>query len=357
MLAPLLYSCQSEDVKHDQAQPETPAYKPITVKATLPSDDIQSRAQITYGNQNEDYEIFMWNEDDEIFLYNISDLENNKDEACFPIGKISGQSAEFSFKPSDCGHATTFSFSKGDTLLALYGETERVKFYGDPRRIVSLVVGMEANKPQYIEKNPTDDNLSYMKDNLKMYDIVVAEDDDVLPDLNFRHLSAILRVTVRNKSGEDVYPTKLEFDYPGTDTFYNTTLYFSVDNTSDGCVLRDYTNKELCDGSEPFTSNVGTTINGKSGTIDAGGSIPNGESYELYLSAVPRLNNDRKGSSLTIDLIESHVTENPFRLTIDGFDAIIKPGLRYWFDVTLLPDRKMVLTRSLSEDSSEDSNE
>ena len=71
------------------------------------------------------------------------------------------------------------------------------------------------------------------------------------------------------------------------------------------------------------------------------------------MSAVPRLNNDRKGNSLTIDLIENHVTKNPFRLTIDGFDAIIKPGLRYWFDVTLLPDNKMVLTRSLSEGSNE----
>lgn len=368
LLAPLFYACQSEEILPEQTQPEIPVHKTIKVRASVPSDDVTSRAQITYGNPNEDYETFMWNEEDWFNLINITRLSD-----C-PFGLQleevgiynDGKTADFeSYSKVD----SSFVIKKGDILLAVYGEITREykkdengngvkdengKFLFDERNIITIGLGAEANKPQYIARTPAVDScLSFMKDNLKMYAIVTAEKDDVVPDLYFKHLSAIMRVTVHNKSGNDVYPTKMEFHYPETQSFYNTTLYVSVDTTSADYGLIAYTSDDLYKGSDPFTSDIGTTINGKSGTYDTGESILAGETYDLYMSAIPIFNNDKKGSSLTIDLIANHITENPYSLTIDGFDKVIKPGLRYWFDVTLLPDNNMVLTKSLQTEANE----
>lgn len=355
MLLPLLYACQSEE----PVKTENPKHK-ITVKAYLP-DSEGSRAQITYGNPDKEIgETFMWEEpregvdSEEIFIYNTSNLDDNPTEASFILQKTNGKEAEFEFVPSISGHATSFTCKSGDTLLVTHGEGHIVYYkntagevHYDERKIIILGLGTEENKPQYIENNPDNTTLSYMKDNLKMYAIVKVEEDDKVPEIHFRHLSAIMRVTLRNATGKDLYPTKLEFKYPGTESFFNTTLYCSVDNnSSNGSGLIVYDDDEFFKGSKVYTDTIGTTINGKTGTDDAGESIPDGKSYELYLSTVPRIGNDSYGDELTISLIISHDTNNPYRVTLnpfknpDGTPVIITAGKRYWFDLTAVGDNK-----------------
>lgn len=203
----------------------------------------------------------------------------------------------------------------------------------DDRDVFTIGVGTEENKPQYVVENPNDASLSYMKANLKMYDIVTAVEDDKIPDLHFRHLSAIMRVSLRNETDKYIYPTKLEFKYPGTHSFFNTTLYCSVDTTlSSG--LKVYTENEFFNGSDPYTDNIGTTINGKNNTTDIGDSIAPGKTYDLYISTVPKIDNEATGNSLTIDLIKRHNTKRPYTITLDGFNVPIKAGKRYWFNLT-----------------------
>ena len=344
LLLPLLFGCQSEEL-----QDNTAAVKQYVVKASLP-DSNRSRIQLTYGSQNEDEEPVMWVDRDWITVFNLSRLEE-----C-PFGlqletvaeNIHGNDAIFE---SHIGLTNDdrdqLTVKAGDVLLVTFGETLRKydtdSINLDPRNIFTLVVGAEANKPQILKDIPKDESLKYMKDNLKMYDIVVADQDEVIPDIHFKHLSAIMRITLNNASGTDLFPTKLEFKYPNTNSFFNTTMYFSVN--MDDHSLQIYDGDEFYKkGSTPYTDNIGTTVNAKDNTADKGGVIRNGESYELYLSAVPVLNNTSAGESLTISLIVTHDTDYPYNITLDGFDLPIVAGKRYWFDLTATPEGTLMLT-------------
>lgn len=359
----LLCSCQTEAPQENTTQGRI-----ITVRAMLPgSDDTRgyisfgnpehnTRAQITYGNPNPDKEIFMWDmagygglaNNDYIALYNVSDLSQYPYEGIqLDVTKFDGRVATFE---SVNEVNSTLKFKAGDLLFVNYGATG-IKYgpdsvHYDERKIFTIGVGTEANKPQYIVTNPTDSSLAYMQDNLRLYDIVKVMEDDSIPDLHFKHLSAIMRISLRNETGKYIYPTKLEFKYPGTESFFSTTLYCSVDTTlSSG--LNIYTDDSFFKGSKPYTDNIGTTINGKNGTKDTGDSIAPGKTYELYLSTVPRIENTETGNSLTIDLIKRHDTDHPYRITLEGFDVSIQAGKRYWFNLTAVEEdgeNKLMLT-------------
>lgn len=354
LLVQWAYACMSDSPADTTtpAESDTPKH-PITVNAHLPST-VESRAQIKYNCQDTAREVFMWNEEDEINIINITKISENPFGIIYIPSSINSHVAQLTPR-SDLVNLN-LNIESGDTILAIYGEINRFtrkddkdKTYYDERRIFTIGLGAEANKPQYVVDNPDDSSLAYMKDNLKMYDIVVAEKDGEVPDLHFKHLSAIMRVTFHNATGKDFYPTKLEFSYPsvtGTESFLNTALYCSVtDDNPDNLGLKVYDDKtEFYGGSEPYTANIGTTINGKDGTADFGKPISDGESYELYFSTVPRLNNDSYGDGLTIHLIASHDTDHPYAITLDGFKEVITAGKRYWFDLTATPEGTLMLT-------------
>ncbi|MDE6655180.1 MAG: hypothetical protein K2K37_12435 [Muribaculaceae bacterium] len=348
LLGQLVYSCAADSLIDTDTPTDAATPRRITVKAFLPSE-AESRAQIAYGCQDTTREVFMWNKEDTINIINISKL------AAYPYGveglrnlSIDGHNATFeSVEPTD------MAIDAGDVIFAIYGNGVFRRKYNsdatfDERNIFTIDVGTESNKPQYIVGNPDNSTLAYMRDNLKMYDIVVAEKDGEVPDLHFKHLSAIMRVTLHNATGKDLYPTKLEFKYPsvtGTESFFNSTLYCSVTGDNpDNFGLIAHISDDIFKGSDPYTANIGTTINGKDGTADAGESIPAGESYELYLSTLPRINNDSYGDGLTIHLIASHDTHNPYAITLDGFNEVITAGKRYWFDLTATPEGTLMLT-------------
>ena len=367
-LLPILCSCQSE-APTENVTPK----RVLTVNGTLPgADDTRSyisfgnpeqdtRAQITYGNRDHNNEIFMWDmagyggltKNDYIALYNVSRLSQCPPEGIqLDVTSFNGRHAVFE---SVYDVDPNLEIKAGDTLFVNYGATliRQISTDGayDDRKIFTIGVGTEANKPQFIVKNPNDSSLAYMQHNLRLYDIVTVEQDDIIPDLHFKHLSAILRVSLRNETDKYIYPTKLEFKYPGTESFFNTTLYCSVDTTiSSG--LKVYTENEFFNGSEPYTDNIGTTINGKNGTLDIGDSIAPGQTYDLYLTTVPRINNEQVGKSLTIDLIKRHDTDHPYTITLDGFNVPIQAGKRYWFNLTAVEEEgknKLMLTNKWLE--------
>lgn len=346
LMLPLLYACQSESYQ-ETAQPQ----RVTTIKASI-SDSNQTRAQVQYGTaKEENKEIFMWNQKDIIYLFNLSNLSKETKITRYYINELDDsnrKSAKFTFSPGDGYALDPLSVNAGDMVLAVYGEVSRYQegWIEEYKNVFSYYVGTEENKPQYIEENPDDESLSYMKGNLKMYDVVKVDDNGKIPDLHFKHLSALIRVTLRNETGVDLFPTKLEFKYPGTESFFNTTMYFSVNSDMSLRVYED--EKVFYGGSKVYTDEIGTTVNGKKGTADAGESIADGESYEFYLSTVPRIGNDRNGDSFQIHFIVTHDTNIPYSITLNDFNTVIEAGKRYWFDLTAVVtkegERKLMLT-------------
>lgn len=345
-MLPLLCACQSEGYQEAVQQQRV-----IKVGAYLPNSN-DTRAQIKYGSgRDETGETFMWiyNDDykDWITIFNITKLvDGPTDGVELAITKLSDDRKRAEFESVESVDST-YKIEEGDVILAMSGELRRYQ-QGTAEgweNVFTYDVGTQANRPQYIVENPNDESLSYMKDNLKMYDIVRAGEGGQIPDLHFKHLSALLRVTLRNETGDDLYFTKIEFKYPGTESFFNTTMYFSVDSDT----LKVYDDGEFYgENDKIYTDEIGTTVSGKNGTTDVGGSIANGESYELYASTVPRIGNNRTGKSFEILLTREHDTNNPYSITFDDFDTVIEAGKRYWFDLTAIitpeGERKLMLT-------------
>lgn len=405
-LMPILYSCQSDFVQENLpiSPEETAVEKKISVKAFMP-DSESTRAHITYGNKDEDKENFIWDLNNEINIINYSKFFENPYGVKVEVERISnnGKSAEFSsIDPKD------LNVMQGDTILSVFGEIgilqskdDQGVVITDQRKIVRVGVGTEAGYPQMIIEEPDkktqeemDETLNYMKDNFKMYALHVAEEDNVIPEIHFNLFSSIMRVTLHNATGSAIYPTKLEFNYfdekksndnsneistqvnesdkvsPPTGTpvkcFLNTNIYFSAKgDEKNGFSLITYDSEDdiqnIYGKTDPFTAKIGTTINGKEGTEDSGGKIAHGQSYDLYIATVPRLGNNLKGNKLYIDLIVSHDTDHPYRIILDpetlgnedGFNIVIEPGKRYWFDLTAVKDEggnnKLMLTSKWEE--------
>ena len=360
----LLCACQSEAPKENISSGRV-----LTVNATLPGS-VDTRTHITYGNPAIDTEFFRWDmekygaeQDDWISLFNVSRLEQTPSNGGIKleVTNINGRSATFqsvgSVNPD-------IEIKAGDILFLNYWETTARQVYSGsnlvyhPNKVFSMSFGTESNKPQYIVKDPYSDSyMSYMQGNLRMYDIVTVVEDDKIPDLHFRWLSAIIRITIQNETGHDIYPTKIEVEYPGTESFFNTTLYCSVDteaSNESGLIIHDDYAKEdyeFYKGSVAYTDKIGTTINGKIGTEDAGEAICTGDSYDLYLSTVPRIGNTIRGENgLNIHLVEEHQTdsEKTYSININNFDVPIEAGKRYWFYLTAVEEedgtRKLMLT-------------
>lgn len=337
-------ACQSEVF---EPQENNEPKRVIRVKATLPGPET-SRTHITYGNTDIENEIFEWDniaitgsrKNDFISVFNISKLSScPADGIQLDVVEIDGRNAVFESTESV---DPSFKIEAGDTIFVNYWDAlikQNTDLSYDARKIFTIIVGTEANKPQWLGPSPAD-SMMYMQSNLKMYDIVVATEDNKIPDLHFRHLSAIMRVTLRNETGKYIYPTKLEFKYPGTESFFNTTLYCSVDpDPANKSGLKVYDDDDFfTNSSKAYTDKIGTTMNGKIGTKDAGDSIAPGKTYDLYLSTVPRIGNTQTGDSIRIDLIKNHDTDHPYKITLKGFNKPIEAGKRYWFNLTAVEE-------------------
>lgn len=384
VMLPMLYGCQSDELRTEEPdlpqdnveEPQEPA-RPLRITASLPGKE--SRAQVTYGNPDRDAgEEFIWNDNDEIYLYNMSDLENNPKEAIFGIRNINGFQADFEFVPSsDAGHAGSFSYNPGDLLIVTYGESWRNQNNAEfiKNGIITMVVGAEANKPQLFVDEPGDTCLRFMQDNLRMYSAVRVDEDGNIPPFHFQHLSAIMRVTFTNATGKDLFPSKIEFKYPEiegnkTEVFLKTTLYFSiaqddqpimgskvidgkkmewtgVKSVLDGYNLLYYTGDALYSGSDTYSSEIGTTLARKDGTVDVDNVLASGKTYDLYVTTVPRINNDIVGENgIRIEIVNEHDTDYPYYIDVPNFNVAVQAGMRYGFSLTAVPGTKEMVFSS-----------
>lgn len=303
MLLPMLCACQADDIEGIQEEiPETPTVEvePVTIKASLPGGD-KSRAQVKYGNPNgKAGEFFMWNDDDVITVYNIT--QNDATGTVFNIGNINGNNADFTAKDG-------FTADANDILIALYGNDITYN------SATSRVEISNTTTQQVKTKNRGDEDLKHLQKDIKMYDILKVDSEGNIPELHFKHLSALMRLTVYNTKEESITLNKIAFSYGINGTFVDKAN-LSIDKTS----------LEL----EAFSG-----VGNDTWSADMNIELAPHETYDLFFAV---LSSGRVVGS--DDNLNIHFNgDKNLYINIEGFQEIkILPGYRYWFDLTLTDD-------------------
>ncbi len=376
-MALTLWSCQSDSPQEIQSNE-----KVLSVKASLPGSEA-SRAIIEYGNyEDSTREILSWvqslqyngrDEDDYIKLFNITRFEEthytNGTTPYLFITDISGKTATF----ESFTKYPKFPVKTGDILLAVQGFADPAN-KDDVAEGSTNVISYQAGSTLYDQKivdNPTTSTaLGHMFFMLHMYDIVKVEEDDVIPDLHFKHFNAIIRVTLQNQTGKPLFTgaSDMVFTTSSKDmsAFIYGFNYFSVvGNDTDGFYLQE--NFKVPPPRHPLnpTKPAKTTVLSHKTThkINYMGDnkIPlnDGETYEFYAVVTPRIGN-RIGNTETIDKFtidvfdsgsesgyysnDSITKPDRYTITIDNFNTAIEPGKRYWFNLTATKEAVKVET-------------
>lgn len=304
MLLPMLCACQADDIEGIQEEiPETPTVEvePVTIKASLPGGD-KSRAQVKYGNQDvEAGEFFMWNEDDVIKIYNYT--QNDESGTVFNIGNINGKNADFTTKDG-------FTANPGDILFAAYGEIKYDKSKDD------FIIDNNTCDKQKKTGKYDDSELKHLQGALKMYDIVKVGDDGKIPELHFKHLSALMRITLHNHQSSELNLKNIYFDYGSNYAFIGQINYKLGDDLK---LIQSTSRVEKMWGSE-----MDITL------------APN-ETYDLFFALVPTGKEvDNTTYTLGISFNIGIAGATSISTQIQGFTGItIQPGYRYWFDLTV----------------------
>ncbi len=352
-MALTLWSCQSESPLEIQ----TPK-KVLSVKGSLPGSD-NTRAIINYGDyEDSSREELIWvkdilvedhKESDYIKLFNISRFEETHYKMETPyleISDISGKTATF----ESLTEYPDFPVKAGDVLLAVQG-------IANPANLnyvaagSSNIISYQASSSLYDQKiveNPTSYTaLPHMYFMQHMYDIVKVEEDDIIPDLHFKHMNAIFRVTLQNKTGKPLFtkPSDIVFTTSSEDksTFIFGYNYFSVVGYEEnGFHLEE--NFKTQNEETTWLSNKAThKINEKN--VE---KIPlyDGDAYEFYAVVTPRIGRPEIPQEViekfTIDVYdgvesgfyEGYEDTSKYTITIEDFNRAIEPGKRYWFRLT-----------------------
>ncbi len=378
-MALTLWSCQS-----DSPQEIQPNEKVLSVKASLPGSEA-SRAIIEYGNyEDSTREILSWVqnlhykdrvEDDYIKLFNITRFtETHYGKKITPylyLTDISGKTA--TFESLSTTNYSGFPVKAGDILLAVQGfadPADTSKVAAGSTNVISYQAG-SALYDQKIVNDPTSHTaLGHMFFMLHMYDIVKVEEDDVIPDLHFKHFNAIIRVTLQNQTGKPLFTESSDMVFTTSSKDMSAFIYgfnyFSVvGNETDGFYLQE--NFKVTPPRHPLnpTKPAETTVLSHKTThkINKMGDnkIPlnDGETYEFYAVVTPRIGN-RIGNTETIDKFtidvfdsgsesgyysnDSITKPDRYTITIDNFNTAIEPGKRYWFNLTATKEAVKVET-------------
>ncbi len=359
-----LGACQSE-----APQVEKTHYPGITVKATLPGPS-ESRAVVEYGCQDDDREIFTWldgnsYDGDNITLFNITRFTDYHQQETAPmlwLDKVDGLKAQFVFDPETDAEQEAWDkfralMQPGDVILAVLGTASSVNI-SDAQGLPNLISfsAQSSLYDQKIVKNPTTATaLRHVHKMMRMYDIVKVDDDGELPELYFKHLSAMFRVSLRNRTGRPLFTGNTEFTFilhPKTDG--NAFIYgfnrLSVvgDDTQGYSLVQNFLREEgfVTNEVSHFVNSIG------------GEPLEDGEDYEFYAVVYPYLGHEPVGDAFTIELYTGvksgyGVYDNvkKYSITLDHFDRPVEAGLRYWFNLTAMDDEngepKLVLTRTL----------
>lgn len=365
-LLPALFSCQSEAEALEESQESNVVKPELRLRAFLDTHE-DSRAAMEYGHQDENEEIFTWSDDprdgDYITLFNITKFSEFHQSHLAPllyIDSINGQQAEFVYEPTDDGDYFFKLMEPGDIILAVVREAHSGNL-ADCKEGSTNVISYEAASQLYdqqIVENPTTETaMRHVHMMTHLYDVVKVGADTVIPDLHFKHMCAIFRVTLQNQTGKPLFSnvSEMVFTAPSEDmrTFIYGFNYFSVaGNETDGFYLKE--NFKVAPPRHPLNPIAApeTVVHSHKATHrinqSANNRIPlkDGATYEFYAVVTPRIG-ERIGNTetikeLTIDVFDSgaesgyyeNMDVDRYTITIHNFNTAIEPGKRYWFKLT-----------------------
>lgn len=353
-----LSACQTET-------PETiPSSVPrLRIRGSLPESDA-TRGLIEYGSKDKEKELFKWYLGDEnkkdadyIYLFNITKFEalhQHYSAPYFEIDKIDGGNAEFEMEENADSRNFIANMKSGDILLATVGISAAAELES-VEKALGNVISYHAGSilyDQVLVENPKENILAlrHLHMMMHLYDIVKVEEDGKVPDLHFKHLNAIFRITLNNQTGKDLFDktSDIVFSYPtgeGGPFIYGFSYFSVAGNDENGYYLVENFKKptSLSPGeSTVFTSNSAThKVNGIS-ALKPIVSLKDGETYEFYAVVSPRIGYDLRGEKFTIDIFNGVESDfyvgnegsEKYTITIDNFNLPIEPGKRYWFNLT-----------------------
>ncbi len=359
-MLPVLWACQS-DAPQEIATPG----RVFTVKASLP-DPTASRAVITYGNQDEDRETFEWYMKDEwITVFNLtkfSEFHLHYNAPLLKIDSIDGIKATFALDPDTeeeriTGEKFLSMMEPGDIIFAILGAagSNDLADASGSDNLISYFAGSHLYD-QSITEDPTKPSaLYFMHQMIRMYDIAKVGEDKQLPELHFKHLSAIMRVTLRNETGGPLFtkPSDLVFEYnTGADCcfIYGYSKISVEGNETDGFYLKE--NFKAPEERHPLnptppdtTTYLVNKVTHKINEMNQKTTLANGDTYELYAVVAPRIGYALSGDSLNIHLydgVESGYGKYDdcfkYSITIKDFNIPIEAGKRYWFNLTAVKE-------------------
>ncbi len=381
-----LSACQSQEPMQEiETAPQ------FRLTASLPSTDA-SRAMVTYGYYGDDTrEVFQWDaKEDYITLFNITKFQEvhghySPTRLFLDPETIDGKKADFVFNPDnedeeEANRHFQETLEPGDVILAFLGVAAiaDISLVKDPSigNVISYFAG-STFYPQKIQENPTTENaLGHLSRMMRMYDIVKVGDDGKISDISFKYLTALIRVTLQNKTGKDLFNQKSEFVfyYPTGDIddedsfpFIYGFNYFSVTgNDQDGYnLIENFKAPEKRHPLNPTPPDETVVISNEFSHIvnETSPRVPlkDGETYEFYAIAPVRMgNNYPSGNNFYINIYDGVASgwgkyEDcvKYPITIENFKRAIEPGKRYWFFLTAFKDEngepQLMLTSDYNE--------
>lgn len=380
-LLPVLFSCQSEAL--EVAQEGSDTKKEFRIRAYIDSP-AESRAAIVYDNDDKEREIFTWlkscssYDGDYLTLFNLtkfSEYHLRHNAPFMFIDTIRGKQAGFHFDPEsaqDIANEELFRnlMEPGDIILAVVSEAHAVDFSEDlenfkpgTTNVISYQAGSYLYDQKIVENPTTETAMKHVHMMMHLYDVVKVDENGNVPDLHFKHLSSIFRVTLHNKTGKPMFssPSEIVFTTDAKKSAVSSPIvygfnYFSVDgNESDGFYLKENfrgtPKRHPLNPTKPDTTvmlihKAVHKINEKGGR-----TLNDGEKYDFYAVVTPRIGSPEIQpdtiKKLIIDVFSNGVESgyyanydvDRYTITIDNFNSVIEPGKRYWFNLTATDEK------------------
>lgn len=313
LLLPALHACHDEDEAMLGDQPGT-ASTPTVVRASV-GNEPDTRAQVKYGtNDPKEGEYFMWNTGDQFTAYNITAAETTPTAYTFNIDDNYNETQPSNQADFSC--ANGFPATVGNKVAAFYGKsiTNATAVTGaNGEKGIQVTLTTPTTLTQMQTATPGNADLKHLQQGLCMYALTEAGQNGGVSPLSFRHLSTLFRITLRNNQTSPIINPQIKLWFAGAERFCHEKTVILWENGILECVEDK--------GKLPME------------TLSTNATIAPGGSYDFFLPVL--LPGDETGMELSAPVVylNDKYGSVKYMINVQG-----KPGMRYWFDMTVKAD-------------------
>ena len=197
---PMVFTaCQEDTLVENSMQQDEGVY---TLKASMPDDDLGSRAQIVIGGESTVKESFYWNEGDTFYMYTYEEDENEEivmREYPFAISQDYSED-----NPSKVADFTSSEAVRGNNFVAFYPNCSYE--YGGEGWDYNYETGYYRayleNKFALTDEGEDAAWREFFSRNMMMYAKGSLEATATEPQVSFNHLCGLIRITFTDKTSD-----------------------------------------------------------------------------------------------------------------------------------------------------------